>query len=143
VTNLVKIVHKQEALIEYALGIRHERLATYCQSIDRAFLERIEARRPHSMEELNRLWYGYQNTSPYHYDNSRYRGLNLHSLWYRGTCEFRYFNSTLHAGKVKAYIQFVLALAAKALNARAASAKRREFNPETAKYDFRVFLLLC
>jgi hypothetical protein len=114
---------------------------TYCQSIDRTFLESIEARRPRSLEALNRLWYGFQNTSPGHYHHSRYRGLNLHSLWYRGTCEFRYFNSTLHAGKIKAYIQFVLALAAKALSARAASSKRREFNPATAKYDFRVFLL--
>jgi hypothetical protein len=69
--------------------------------------------------------------------------VNLHNIWYRGTVEFRWFNSTLHAGKVKAYVQFVLALAAKAIKARSASAKRRPFAPETAKYDFRVFLLLC
>jgi hypothetical protein len=67
--------------------------------------------------------------------------LNLHSLFFRGTIEYRAFNGTLHAGKVKAYIQFVLALSAKALKAKSASSKRREFNPATAKYDFRVFLL--
>jgi hypothetical protein len=38
-------------------------------------------------------------------------------------------------------VQLVLALAAKALKARSASSKRREFNPATAKYDFRVLLL--
>ena len=53
----------------------------------------------------------------------------------------RWFEATLHAGKVKAYIQFVLALSAKAIRARASSSKRRDFNPDTAKYDFRVFLL--
>ena len=53
----------------------------------------------------------------------------------------RIFNSTLHAGKVKAFIQFVLSISAKAINSRAASSKKRVFNPESAKYDFRVFLL--
>ena len=62
-------------------------------------------------------------------------------MFFRNTIEFRYFNGTTHAGEVKAYVQLVLALAAKALTAKAASSKRREFNPATAKYDFRVFLL--
>jgi len=46
-----------------------------------------------------------------------------------------------HIGKVKAYIQFVLALSAKAITPRASSSKRRDFNPDTARHDFRVFLL--
>nr|MCU0659848.1 VrlE [Polyangiaceae bacterium] len=40
-----------------------------------------------------------------------------------------------------AYVQLVLALAAKGLSAKSASSKRRDFNPATAKYDFRVLLL--
>ena len=47
----------------------------------------------------------------------------------------------MHAGKVKAYVHFVLALAAKALTAKATSSRRREFSVATAKYDLRVFLL--
>jgi hypothetical protein len=141
VTNLVKIFHKQEALIERALGICPNRLNTFCKSIDPNFLERLEKDRPRTMEELNRAWYGYHCPNPQHYDRSRYRALNLHSLFFRGTIEYRAFNGTLHAGKVKAYIQFALALSAKALKAKSASSKRREFNPATAKYDFRVFLL--
>ncbi|WP_335929562.1 hypothetical protein [Myxococcus xanthus] len=42
---------------------------------------------------------------------------------------------------MKSYVQLVLALAARALASKAASSKRRDFNPATAKYDFRVFLL--
>jgi hypothetical protein len=38
-------------------------------------------------------------------------------------------------------LQFALALSAKAINARASSSRRRDFNPATAKYDFRVFML--
>lgn len=141
IANLVKTVHKQEPLIEHALGINPMRLSRYCRGIDAAFIDKLDRRRPRTLQQLNSLWYGRYNPSPYHYDDTRYRGLNLHNVWYRGTIEFRWFESTLHAGKVKAYLQFVLALAARALNARAASSRRREFNPATAKYDFRVFMI--
>jgi hypothetical protein len=46
VTNLVKIFHKQEALIQHALGISPNRLSTFCKSIDPRFLERLERNRP-------------------------------------------------------------------------------------------------
>lgn len=92
-------------------------------------------------DQLNRIWYGYHNHQPQHYDNSRYHGVNLHNVWYRGTVEFRWFEATLHAGRIKAYLQFCLAVAAKALNGRAASSRKRDFDPQSAKYDFRVFLL--
>ena len=141
VRNLVKIFNKQEELIMRALGVSDARRARWCRGVDQAFLERIERRPPRTLEDLNRAWYGYHNTHPTHYDHTRYHAVNLHNLWYRSTVEFRVFNATLHAGKVKAYIQFVLALSAKAIRARAASSKKREFNPATAKYDFRVFLL--
>ena len=140
-TNLVKNVHKQERLIEHALGVSETRLARYCRPIDPAFIERLEARRPRTMCELSEAWYGRTNLNPQRYDSSRYHGLNLNSLFFRGTIEFRYFNGSLHAGEVKAYLQLVLAMAAKALTSKAASSKRREFNVATAKYDFRVFLL--
>ncbi|HOY64898.1 MAG TPA: amidoligase family protein, partial [bacterium] len=78
--------------------------------------------------------------------HNRYYGLCLHNVWYRGTIEFRWFKMRgpkggLHAGQVKAYIQFCLALGAKAINNRAASSRKRTFNPISSKYDFRVFLL--
>jgi len=141
IANLVKIIHKQEPLIEQALGISQERLTRWCRPIEQHFLQKIEQRRPQTMSELNVAWYGYHNVAPTHYDGTRYHGLNLHNVWFRNTIEFRYFDGSLHAGQVKAYIQFVLALAAKALNARAASSKRRTYDPATARYDFRVFLL--
>lgn len=140
-TNLVKLVHKQERLLEHALGVSESRLGRYCRSIDPAFMQRLESRRPRTMQELSDAWYGYRNASPQRYDSTRYRGLNLNSLFFRGTIELRYFNGTLHAGEVKGYVQLTLALAAKALSARTASSKRRDFSAATAKYDFRVVLL--
>src|SRR5690606_38333850 len=90
---------------------------------------------------LNRAWYGQLTPNAPHYHPTRYHALNLHSVWHRGTIELRLFEVTLHAGKVKAYVQFALALAAKARRVQKASSRRKPFNAATAKYDFRVLLL--
>jgi hypothetical protein len=140
-SNLAKMVHKQERLIEHALRVSDSRLSRYCQPIDADFMTRLGRRKPRTKEDLSFAWYGRHDVRPERYCPTRYRGLNLNSYFYRGTIEFRYFNGTLHAGEVKAYIHLVLGLAAKALTVKSASEKRREFNPATAKYDMRVLLL--
>jgi hypothetical protein len=68
-------------------------------------------------------WYHAAGGSRYStYDRSRYRALNFHNLWLRSgntrTIEFRAFNSTLHAGKIRSYVTMVLAMAGHALTAR-------------------------
>ena len=140
-SNLAKTFYKYEELIIRALGVSQERLRRYCRPIREDFIRGIERRKPRTREQLNRLWYGYRNTNPIHYDPSRYAILNLHAFWHSGTIEIRAFNGCLHAGRIKGYIQFCLALAAKALNARAASSRRRKANGKSDKYDFRVFAL--
>ena len=57
-------------------------------------------------------WYGGSRSEIRHYDLTRYRALNLHSLWEGKGIEYRLFNSTTHAGKIKAYIQLCLAITA-------------------------------
>lgn len=139
--NLAKIVHKQEPLILTALGVSEARKRQYTKPVSAELIAKIERSRPKTRDEMNRIWYGYHNHHPQHYDSTRYHGVNLHNVWYRGTVEFRWFEATLHAGRVKAAVQFVLAIAAKALNSRGASSRKREFDPTSAKYDFRVFLI--
>lgn len=139
--NLAKLVYKQEPLLIAALGVSAPRLARYTKPVEPRLIEEIEAQRPRTREALSEIWYGRQVGRVEHYDHTRYHGLNLHSVWYRGSIEFRYFESTLHAGKVKGYIQFCLAVAAMALNARSAVATQRPFSQESAKYDFRCWLL--
>jgi len=140
-SNLAKMVYKQEELILHALNVSRRRQRTYTRPVAAGFIRRIENERPNTRGELNRIWYGYDNRNPVHYDQSRYHGVNFHNVWYRGTVEFRWFEGTLHAGKIKAYIQLVLAVAAKALNSRKALSQKRSFDPQSARYDFRVFLL--
>ena len=74
-----------------------------------------------------------------HYDESRYHALNLHSVFSKGTIEFRLFNSTLHAGEVKSYIQLCLAISHQALVQKSAS--RARTTSENEKYTFRTWLL--
>ena len=74
-----------------------------------------------------------------HYHSSRYHALNLHSVFQKGTVEFRMFNSTLHAGKVKTYIQLSLAICSQALTQKKASYERTVSANE--KYTFRTWLL--
>lgn len=139
--NLTKIMNKQEELIYAALKVLPTRADRWARRVEPSFLRAIESKKDLSLDDLNRMWYGRENRHPEHYDSSRYHGLNLHNVWFRGTVEFRLFNGTLHAGKVKAYVQFCLALAQKAIAAKSAQSDKRVFNPATAKYDFRVFLL--
>ena len=62
----------REELIIRALGLRGRRLARYCRPTRDEFIRGIERRRPRTLDQLNRLWYGYMNTNPTHYDDTRY-----------------------------------------------------------------------
>ena len=74
-----------------------------------------------------------------HADPSRYHLLNLHSVFQKGTIEFRAFNSTLHAGEIKAYIQLCLAISHQALTVASASPARPV--TDNPAYTFRCWLL--
>lgn len=141
IRNLVRLTHKNDELIAAALGIKANRRARWCKPVDTDFVNRISGDRRLSLDRLNQNWYGYSNARPQHYDHTRYAGLNLHNVWYRGTVEFRWFEASLHAGVVKSYIQLCLCLTAKAINARSCSADKTPLRTASAKYDFRCFLL--
>lgn len=137
--NLVNIMAAKEDMIYKALQVSRGRETSYCQKIDPLFLERINRQKPSTMEQLKRIWYNGGDGSREHYHHSRYHCLNLHSVFQKGTVEFRAFNGNLHAGKIKAYIQFCLAITAQALNQRSASPAKTQSTNE--KYTFRVWLL--
>lgn len=145
IVRLAKYWNRKEKLIKHALGTLIRRSNSYCRDINHnGFIDRLDAlrRAPRTMDELNAAWYGRNGGGSFHYDGTRYHALNLHNVWFRGTIEWRLFNATMHAGKIKAYVQFVLAVALHAVNTRAAARPdRAPFNAQTAKYDFRVCLL--
>jgi hypothetical protein len=137
--NLVNIMAAKEDMIYKALKVSRGRESHYCRKIDPAFLERLNRQKPATLDRLKNLWYNGRDGSREHYHDSRYHCLNLHSVFQKGTVEFRAFNGELHAGKIKAYIQFCLAMTAQALNQRSASPTKTQSSNE--KYTFRVWLL--
>lgn len=140
--NLARIFYKQEELILAAAGTTNQRLSHYTKRTDTGFIARLEATKPTTLDALNRAWFNGHNPRPDHYESHRYHALNLNNIWRTGTVEFRLFEGTTHAGEVKANIILCLAIAAKALTARAASAKnRRVLIPSAAKYGMRVFMI--
>ncbi len=139
--NLANIVASKEDLIYRALKVSANR-SGYCQKADADFIADLNQKKPTSLTGLADIWYAkYTGESrSAHYNSSRYRLLNYHSVFTKGTIEFRAFNSSVnHAGKIKAYIQFCLAISHQALTQRSASSRKTATTNE--KYTFRTWLL--
>ena len=137
--NLVNIMASKEDILYKALQIEPARLR-YCKKTNEELLETINRKKPTTMAQLADIWYAKDPYGRnYHYNNTRYHGLNLHATFTKGTVEFRLFNATTHAGEIKAYIQFCLAVSHQALAQKKASARRTVSDNE--KYSFRCWML--
>ena len=137
--NLVNIIASKEDILYKALRIDPARLR-WCKKTNEKLLEAINRKKPQTMEALKDIWYaGSTRGRDEHYNDTRYHGLNLHSTFTKGTVEFRLFNSTTHAGEIKAYIQFCLAVSHQALTQKKASARKTVTDNE--KYAFRCWML--
>lgn len=143
IKNLVRTFYKQEELILKAAGTQPNRIARYTRKTDHAFVDKICRLRTPTMDAINAAWFGHYNPHPYHYDEHRYRALNLNNLWdSKGTVEFRYHEQSLNAGKIRAAVLLDLLIVLRAKMAKASSAKSpRPYSEASAKYDFRVFFL--
>ena len=133
--NIVNIMASKEGMLYKALQVDVER-EHYCQKADTRFLEELNHKRPTTMRKVEEMWYNGRGGRYLHYDDSRYHALNLHSVFSKGTIEFRLFNSTLHAGEVKSYIQLCLAISYQALIQKGAS--RIKTQSPNEKYTFRT-----
>ena len=137
--NLVNIIASKEDILYKALRIDPARLR-WCKKTNEKLIETINRKKPQTMEALKDIWYaGSTRGRDEHYNDTRYHGLNLHSTFTKGTVEFRLFNSTTHAGEIKAYIQFCLAVSHQALTQKKASARKTVTDNE--KYAFRCWML--
>lgn len=136
--NIVNIMASKEDLLYKTLKVNIDR-QHYCQKADLRFLDDMNTHRPKSMEDVELLWYNGASRRYSHYDQTRYHALNLHSVFSKGTIEFRMFNSTLHAGEVKSYIQLCLAISHQALIQQ--RAMRTKTHSDNEKYTFRTWLL--
>ena len=139
IRNFIQIIASKNDLLYKALQIEPER-ARYCKKLDERLVEQIKKKRPKTIQQIKDIWYNEKNAGYHtHYHQSRYHLLNLHSFFEGNhTVELRGFNSTLHAGKIKAYILLALALNHQALTQMKASSKKPQ--EENEKFAMRVYL---
>ena len=149
--NLANIMAAKEELLIKAIGIDRARIYHYCKTVDIRFLEKVNKKKPETMNQLANIWYETQNClygRNDHYNNSRYHMLNLHATFTKGTVEFRLFEfkaptsdkqNGLHAGQLKAWIQLCLAMSQAAKETKKASPKKAQL--QNPKYAMRVWLL--
>lgn len=140
--NLLSIMYSKEDILFKALQVNERRASRWCQKVREPMLK--EARKLSSDETKNltaleSIWYEGNISDREHYNWTRYYALNLHSVFYRGTVEWRCFNSTLHAGKIAAYVNLCLAMSAQAINQR--STVMRKTMSDNELFTFRVWLV--
>lgn len=122
VTRLCNLMLKRQNLIYEALEIG-ARANRWCGKLNGKLVSAMRTTEK-TKAAFEPVWYGPLNEGGSrhpdlgyhpHYDHTRYHGINLHAWYTKGTIEFRLFNGTLHAGKIKAYVQFCLALSTYAI----------------------------
>lgn len=142
IKTLVNLVSGHEELFYQCLKIRENGREQWCRKTSKKFKDQLNKARKLEVADIKKIWYmtqsGCEDHSYVHYDSSRYHLLNLHSMWQGKGLEFRCFNGTTHAGEIKAYIQFCLALVAKAKSLRCA--KTRENDREDSLRAMNSFL---
>lgn len=127
--HLANMMYAHEELIAKAIRIGNERLHHWCKPVDTNFIKQLNEKKPQTMAQLADVWYGSQGyyNDGQHYNGSRYHMLNLHATFTKGTIEFRCFQfdrpgqvykGGLHAGKLKAWVQFCLAISDAAKKAK-------------------------
>lgn len=123
VKNFCNLIWAQDELVRKALGVTSAR-EHWCQPLTSEFVNKLPACK--SLEKLADAWYG--TYAPYdnryaHYNTSRYHLLNLHRYFStlgrpENTIEIRAFNASLHAGVIRSYVAFVLAMNGQSLQSK-------------------------
>lgn len=139
IRNLVNIFASKENFLFDVLQVAHER-ETYCHKVDRNFVDKVNAKRNITMDDIRYYWYNGNISEVHrHYSSSRYRALNLHSFFADGHWEMRACNSSLHAGVIRSYISLALAISNAALTRKYCSPTVSE--SDNLRYSCRVWLI--
>jgi len=144
---LCNILYSKQILLYRSLKVKVNR-REYATYLPEHLMKRLNEAKPKLLNDFADIWY--QNADGtlisgrnVRYNKTRYRMLNLHGLLSgkTNTIEFRLFNGTMHAGKIKSYIQLVTLICANALDKERASPKVTIPENGNEKYAFRVWLL--
>lgn len=140
--NLIGIMYSKEDILFKALQVNESRASRWCQKVREPMLRQartLSSEETKDLTQLESIWYEGDIGNDEHYNWTRYYALNLHSVFYRGTVEWRCFNSTLHAGRAAAYVNLCLAISAQAIAQR--STVMRKTRSDNELFTFRVWLV--
>ena len=149
--NLANLMASHENLLIHAIRVSSIRTGTWCKTVDRRFLDRLNKEKPATMQKLADVWYESHDADwsrSNHYNRSRYHMLNLHASFTKGTIEFRLFQfdnwsevrkGGLHAGQLKAYVQLCLAMSQAAKDLKTCSPKQPQV--ENERFAMRTWLI--
>ena len=149
--NLANIMASHENLLADALKLDRNRMDRYCRTVDPRFLKELNRKKPTTMAKLADIWYTSQGEDygrNQHYNRTRYRMLNYHATFTKGTIEFRLFQfdapdgerqNGIHAGQLRSFIQLCLALSEMAKEVKTASPKPQQ--TENPKFAMRTWLM--
>ncbi len=140
--NLIGIMYSKEDILFKALQVSESRAERWCKKVREPMLRQarqLSSDETKDLTQLEQVWYEGDVSDTEHYNWTRYHALNLHSVFYRGTVEWRCFNGTLHAGKIAAYVNLCLAISAQAIAQR--STVMRKTHSDNELFTFRVWLV--
>lgn len=142
IKNFINLIAGHEDLLYDALEVGADR-SRFCKKINSYFLYQITQKKPKSLSEIEDLWYNGapERARQAHYNMTRYQFLNLHSFFHgHGTVELRGFNSTLHAGILRAYVVLALAMNYQALTSKSIRATVTAVQRDNPKFAMRTWM---
>ena len=140
--NLIGIMYSKEDILFKALQVNEARAARWCKKVREPMLKKarlLSADETQDLTLLEKVWYEGEVDKTDHYNWTRYYALNLHSVFYRGTVEWRCFNSTLDPVQAAAYVNLCLAISAQAIAQR--STVMQKTHSDNELFTFRVWLV--
>lgn len=113
--NLFKLFYKHEDMLYTALRVYNRREREYTKKLKNNLNDFV--RNIDQFNSVSRLADAYSDNAD---DDARYSGMNIERVYDEGindgTIEFRLFNATLHAGRMRRNIVLALAMSAYAIN---------------------------
>ncbi|WP_300603994.1 amidoligase family protein [uncultured Oscillibacter sp.] len=140
--NLIGIMYSKEDILFKALQVNEARAKRWCKKVREPMLKKarlLSADETQDLTLLENVWYEGKVKKTDHYNWTRYYALNLHSVFYRGTVEWRCFNSTLDPVQAAAYVHLCLAISTQAIAQR--STVMQKTHSDNELFTFRVWLV--
>ena len=148
--NLCRLAYKYDPLLIAAFQIDEERLnGIYVQPVKRSFVDGVNRYWSENAELLESRYLRsidpaatmsammFQDVA--NLQRERYRTINFGALAMHGTVEFRLFDGTMHAGRLKTAIHTVYGMYSRACRVKNVRNGRIMVLPNRAKHDMNIF----